>query len=45
MNKQYNFNFKNSWHWQAQRLEKQLAATVKRKGDIMDQVTKAYTER
>ncbi|XP_071531594.1 coiled-coil domain-containing protein 63-like isoform X2 [Panulirus ornatus] len=30
---------------QAQRLEKQLAATVKKKGDIMDQVTKAYSER
>ncbi|XP_042214155.1 coiled-coil domain-containing protein 63-like [Homarus americanus] len=30
---------------QAQRLEKQLAATVKRKSDIMDQVTKAYSER
>ncbi|XP_045621744.2 coiled-coil domain-containing protein 63 isoform X1 [Procambarus clarkii] len=30
---------------QAQRLEKQLADTVKRKGDIMDQVTKAYSER
>ncbi|XP_063847675.1 coiled-coil domain-containing protein 63-like isoform X2 [Scylla paramamosain] len=30
---------------QAQRLEKQLAVTIKRKGDIMDQVTKAYSER
>ncbi|XP_047477395.1 coiled-coil domain-containing protein 63-like [Penaeus chinensis] len=30
---------------QAQRLEKQLQGTVKRKSDVMDQVTKAYSER
>ncbi|KAK4298244.1 hypothetical protein Pmani_029402 [Petrolisthes manimaculis] len=30
---------------QAQRLEKQLQATTKKKSDIMDQVTKAYSER
>ncbi|MPC52603.1 hypothetical protein E2C01_046475 [Portunus trituberculatus] len=30
---------------EAQRLEKQLEVTIKRKGDIMDQVTKAYSER
>ncbi|XP_066969341.1 coiled-coil domain-containing protein 63-like isoform X1 [Macrobrachium rosenbergii] len=36
---------RDKFMFQGQRLEKQLAATVKKKSDVMDQVTKAYSER